>query len=162
MKTRKPDHSVTHVVLLAGTNNVSNSESAGIIRAKTRALFQTTRSAFPAASLIFSSIHHRVDMPHSTTNLTIDKINNELRVLCDEQNINFVDNNAESTHQAPDTYRLNNLDGLHLNIHGRKQLCERLANLILPGRPVITRPTPARFVSAPLIQQVYRHRHQPI
>ena len=152
---------LTHVVLLAGTNNVGNSESVDIIRAKTRTLFQTTRSAFPAASLIFSGIHHRVDMPHSTTYLKIDKINNDLRVLCDQQNINFVDNNVESTHQAPDTYRLNNHDGLHLNIHGRRQLCERLANLILPGSHVFTRPTPARHVSAPLIQQVYRHRHQP-
>ena len=44
--------------------------------------------------------------------------------------IHFVNSNAESTHQAPDTYRLNNRDGLHLNIRGRKQLCERPANLI--------------------------------
>ena len=104
--------------------------------------YSKRQAAFPAASLIFSGIHHRVDMPHSTTNLTIDKINNELRVLCDQKNINFGDNNAESTHQAPDIYRLNNHDVLHLNIHGRKKLCERLANLILPGRHVITRPTP--------------------
>ena len=96
VKKRKPDHIVTHVVLLAGTNNVGNSESVGNIRAKTRTLFQTTRSAFPAASLIFSGTHHRVDMPHSTTNLSIDKINNELRVLCDQQNINFVDNNHDN------------------------------------------------------------------
>ena len=48
---------------------------------------------------------------------------------------------------------MNNRDALHLNIRGRKQLCERLANLILPGRPVAKRPTLTRHASGPLIQQ---------
>ena len=39
-----------------------------------------------------------------------------LKALCDQQKNHFVINNVDSTHQAPDIYRLNTRDGLHLNI----------------------------------------------
>ena len=96
MEKRQPDHGATHVVLLAGTNNIANGDSLSHIRDKTRGLLQATKSAFPVATLILSGIHHRVDLPQPATNVSIDKLNSDLQVLCQQLRVVFFDNNTES------------------------------------------------------------------
>ena len=141
IEKRQPDHGATHVVLLAATNNIANGDSLSHIRDKTRGLLQATKSAFPVATLILSGIHHRVDLPQPATNVSIDKLNSDLQVLCQQLRVVFVDNNTESTYQMPDTYRLSNRDGLHLNTPGLKALSDRLVNVIMPSRQSVAMST---------------------
>ena len=59
MENKQPDHDATHVVRLAGTNNIANGDSLSHIKDKTRGLLKATRSVFPVATMILSGIHHR-------------------------------------------------------------------------------------------------------
>ena len=160
MEKRQPDHEATHVVLLAGTNNIANGDSLSQIRDKTRGLLHATKSAFPVATLILSGIHHRVDLPQPATNVSIDKLNSDLQVLCQQLRVVFVDNNTESTYQMPDTYRLSNRDGLHLNTPGRKALSDRLVNVIIPSRQPVA-PSATRCRPVPQHQQVQHSKTAP-
>ena len=160
MEKRQPDHEATHVVLLAGTNNIANGDSLSHIRDKTRGLLQATNSVFPVATLILSGIHHRVDLPQPATNVSIDKLNSDLQVLCQQMRVVFVDNNTESTYQMPDTYRLSNRDGLHLNTPGRKALSDRLVNVIIPSRQPVA-PSATRCRPVPQHQQVQHSKTAP-
>ena len=160
MEKRQPDHGATHVVLLAGTNNIANGDSLSHIRDKTRGLLQATKSAFPVATLILSGIHHRVDLPQPATNVSIDKLNSDLQVLCQQLRVVFVDNNTESAYQMPDTYRLSNRDGLHLNTPGRKVLSDRLVNVIIPSRQSVA-PSATRCRPVPQHQQVQHSKTAP-
>ena len=96
-----------------------------------------------------------VNQRKPTTNITIDKLNSDLCVLCQHQRVVFVDNNTDSTYQMPVTYRLSNRDGLHLNMRGRKDLSDRLVNVIMPSRLSVA-PSATRCRPVPQHQQV-RH-----
>ena len=102
--SRKKDHVATHLVLIAGTSNIANGDRLSHIKDKTRGLLQETRSAFPVATMVLTGIHHRVDLPHPATNI----YTSDIQVLCQQQRVVFVDNNTDSTHQMPDSYRLRN------------------------------------------------------
>ena len=103
---------IAYVVLLAGTNNIGNGDSLSHIKGKTRGILQGNKICFLCC---------HTD-PQPPTNVSIDKLNSDLQVLCQQPRVVFVDNNTDSTYQMPATYRLSNRDGLHLNTPGRKAL----------------------------------------
>ena len=74
------------------------------------------------------------------TNISIEKLHSYIQVLCQQLRVVFSDNNADSTQQMPDTYRLRNCDGLHLNTRGRKALSDSLVNVIISSRMSVAPP----------------------
>lgn len=157
---REPkDDSVTHVVLLAGSNDLANGESTASIVRNTTTLLGATKNVFPQASLAFSGLHHRTDI--SDINRSIDYTNNRLRALCQTNNVTFIDNNSGSKADAPLTDRLHR-DGLHLSSAGRKQLANRLASAIRPQRGGAKQPALAsRQQPIPALQHLRQADQQP-
>ena len=117
------------VVLAGGTNNISAGDSVTKVCDNVNKMLKTAQDTYPSSKIVFSSIHHRVDLhDYIAANRKIDAVNNNVKHLCKIRGYMFMDNNIQSSAISPDCARLR--DGLHLAASGVQQLAQRITNIV--------------------------------
>ncbi len=126
---------VKKIIIHAGTNDVEK-KSVNEIHSTMRQLVDDLQWHLPRTSIIVSGIVHRMDK--SALNKKIDKINNELKGLVNDQ-VAFVDHNPTMGNIS----RYVNSRGLHLKANGMKVLAENLTlgTTLVPPRTGGSRPS---------------------
>ncbi len=111
-----------YVVLMAGTNNISNGERPRDVISKMDSLAKECKANNCDATVVVSSILHRTDKPELNRNITV--INRVLRQKAEESGFVFMNSNAKI---SPSHLRR---DGLHLNREGVTVMAQTIENTV--------------------------------